>query len=190
MVGVRFRDDSGKNRWPTPAMSPTARGTAAIWRRPSGSVSIRASSRTSPLRLLRERQSGSRRRTAATSCAAFKSGWFWYIPLSDTLTSVGAVVAKEAAGPIRSGPEAALRAYIDECPIIKEHLDGATRVRRNIRRVSYPQGLLLLQHSVLGPRYCSDRRCRLLHRSGLLVRRAPGYLLRAACRTLDQHLPG
>jgi halogenation protein CepH len=65
-------------------------------------------------------------------CAAFKSGWFWYIPLSDTLTSVGAVVAKEAAGPMRSGPEAALRAYIDECPIIKEHLDGATRVTEGI----------------------------------------------------------
>ena len=30
-------------------------------------------------------------------CVAFDSGWFWYIPLSDTLTSVGAVVRREMA---------------------------------------------------------------------------------------------
>src|SRR5712691_1856115 len=29
-------------------------------------------------------------------CAAFNSGWIWYIPLSETLTSVGAVVRREA----------------------------------------------------------------------------------------------
>jgi FAD-dependent halogenase len=61
--------------------------------------------------------------------AAFKDGWFWYIPLSDTLTSVGAVVAKEKATIIQQGPEAALSAFIDACPIIKEYLAPATRVR-------------------------------------------------------------
>jgi FAD-dependent halogenase len=30
-------------------------------------------------------------------CAAFEHGWFWYIPLSSTLTSVGAVVGIEHA---------------------------------------------------------------------------------------------
>jgi len=65
-------------------------------------------------------------------CAAFKSGWFWYIPLSDTLTSVGAVVAKEAAGRIRESPEEAMRSYIDECPIIRDHLSGARRVTSGI----------------------------------------------------------
>lgn len=66
-------------------------------------------------------------------CAAFKSGWFWYIPLSDTLTSVGAVVAKDATGRIRDdGPEQALKGYIDECPLIREYLSNARRVTEGI----------------------------------------------------------
>jgi halogenation protein CepH len=61
-------------------------------------------------------------------CVAFGSGWFWYIPLSDTLTSVGAVVRREDAAKIQGDPEAALRSLIDECPMIQEHLADATRV--------------------------------------------------------------
>ena len=60
--------------------------------------------------------------------AAFKSGWFWYIPLSDTLTSVGAVVRREDAGKIQGDQEQALATLIDECPIIKDYLADATRV--------------------------------------------------------------
>jgi FAD-dependent halogenase len=60
--------------------------------------------------------------------AAFSSGWFWYIPLSDTLTSVGAVVRREDAEKVQGEPDAALRKLIDECPLIKEYLSGATRV--------------------------------------------------------------
>ena len=61
-------------------------------------------------------------------CVAFGSGWFWYIPLSDTLTSVGAVVRREDAARIQGDPEVALRSLIDECPLIKEYLSDATRV--------------------------------------------------------------
>nr|ADK54813.1 halogenase [uncultured soil bacterium] len=61
-------------------------------------------------------------------CAAFESGWFWYIPLSPTLTSVGAVVRRENAEKIQGDPERALQALIDECPMIKEYLADATRV--------------------------------------------------------------
>lgn len=61
-------------------------------------------------------------------CAAFESGWFWYIPLSDTLTSVGAVVRRELAEKIQGDPEKALRALIDECPMIADYLSEATRV--------------------------------------------------------------
>lgn len=61
-------------------------------------------------------------------CAAFKRGWFWYIPLSDTLTSVGAVVAKQEADMIKQGHEEALQQFISECPLIQEHLASATRV--------------------------------------------------------------
>lgn len=60
--------------------------------------------------------------------AAFDSGWFWYIPLSETLTSVGAVVRSEMASKIQGDPEKALLALIAECPIISEYLRDAKRV--------------------------------------------------------------
>jgi halogenation protein CepH len=59
---------------------------------------------------------------------AFDGGWFWYIPLSDTLTSVGAVVRRELADKIQGDPQDALRGLIAECPLISEYLRDATRV--------------------------------------------------------------
>lgn len=61
-------------------------------------------------------------------CVAFESGWFWYIPLSDTLTSVGAVVRGDLAEKVQGDPEKALQALIDECPMISDFLAPATRV--------------------------------------------------------------
>ncbi len=61
------------------------------------------------------------------SCA-FDSGWFWYIPLSPTLTSVGAVVRRELASKIQGDPEGALKALIAECPMISDYLSGAKRI--------------------------------------------------------------
>jgi FAD-dependent halogenase len=61
-------------------------------------------------------------------CAAFDSGWFWYIPLSDDLTSVGAVVRRELADKIQGDSEQALRTLIAECPEISDFLAPATRV--------------------------------------------------------------
>ncbi len=61
------------------------------------------------------------------SCA-FDSGWFWYIPLSPTLTSVGAVVRRELASKIQGDPEEALTALIAECPMITDYLRDAKRV--------------------------------------------------------------
>ncbi|GAA3211133.1 tryptophan 7-halogenase [Actinocorallia longicatena] len=60
--------------------------------------------------------------------AAGDDGWFWYIPLSPTLTSVGAVVRREHAEKVQGDPEEAMRALIDGCPLIKEYLADATRV--------------------------------------------------------------
>ena len=60
-------------------------------------------------------------------CAAFDRGWFWYIPLSDDLTSVGAVVSVDEAPTIQSDPEAALHQLIRECPLIESYLSGARR---------------------------------------------------------------
>jgi halogenation protein CepH len=61
------------------------------------------------------------------SCA-FDSGWFWYIPLTPTLTSVGAVVRRELASKIQGDPEEALMALIAECPMISDYLRDAKRV--------------------------------------------------------------
>jgi halogenation protein CepH len=62
-------------------------------------------------------------------CAAFNEGWFWYIPLTDKLTSVGAVVSKEHAEKLmKEGNERAFSAWVEACPIIKEYLAPATRV--------------------------------------------------------------
>jgi halogenation protein CepH len=60
-------------------------------------------------------------------CAAFSSGWFWYIPLSPSLTSVGAVVKRELAAKVQGDPEAAFSALVDDCPMIKEFLSDARR---------------------------------------------------------------
>lgn len=61
------------------------------------------------------------------SCA-FDSGWFWYIPLTPTLTSVGAVVRRELASKIQGDPEEALTSLIAECPMIADYLRDATRI--------------------------------------------------------------
>ncbi|GIF17057.1 tryptophan halogenase family protein [Actinoplanes teichomyceticus] len=59
---------------------------------------------------------------------AFDSGWFWYIPLSDTMTSVGAVVRREMAEKIQGDREKALQALIAECPLISDYLADARRI--------------------------------------------------------------
>ncbi len=46
------------------------------------------------------------------TCAAFKRGWFWYIPLSDEMTSVGAVIAKSESDLLKAGHEEALQQLI------------------------------------------------------------------------------
>lgn len=59
---------------------------------------------------------------------AFDSGWFWYIPLGENLTSVGAVVRREMADKVQGDPEKALMTLIDECPMIRDNLREAKRI--------------------------------------------------------------
>jgi halogenation protein CepH len=59
---------------------------------------------------------------------AFSAGWFWYIPLSDELTSVGAVLLPEALDRVHGDRERALRELIAECPMIADFLADAKRV--------------------------------------------------------------
>jgi FAD-dependent halogenase len=60
-------------------------------------------------------------------CVAFSQGWFWYIPLSATLTSVGAVIKAEAAASVQGDPDAAFAGLVGECPLIKDFLLHARR---------------------------------------------------------------
>jgi FAD-dependent halogenase len=61
-------------------------------------------------------------------CSAFDAGWFWYIPLSETLTSVGAVVRHDALDLVRGDREKALNGLIERCPLIADQLENARRV--------------------------------------------------------------
>jgi FAD-dependent halogenase len=61
-------------------------------------------------------------------CVAFDNGWFWYIPLSATMTSVGAVVSRELADEIQGDPENMLNKLIGQCPLIAEYLAGSERI--------------------------------------------------------------
>ncbi|MEO9236727.1 MAG: tryptophan 7-halogenase, partial [Jatrophihabitantaceae bacterium] len=60
--------------------------------------------------------------------AAFDSGWFWYIPLTDELTSVGAVLMPEALERVQGDRVQALTDLIAECPMIADYLADARRV--------------------------------------------------------------
>ncbi|RSN53095.1 tryptophan halogenase [Amycolatopsis sp. WAC 04182] len=59
---------------------------------------------------------------------AFEHGWFWFIPLSPTLTSVGAVVHQDSAELVQGDPDEAMRRFIDACPRIKDILGDAKRI--------------------------------------------------------------
>jgi len=59
---------------------------------------------------------------------AFESGWFWYIPLTPDLTSVGAVLLPEELDRAQGDREKALMELIQECPMIADYLADARRV--------------------------------------------------------------
>jgi halogenation protein CepH len=62
-------------------------------------------------------------------CVAFEHGWFWYIPLSPEITSVGAVVDKQYGKRIsEEGYEASLERFVAACPMIQDMMASATRI--------------------------------------------------------------
>jgi halogenation protein CepH len=61
--------------------------------------------------------------------AAFSKGWIWYIPLSDTLTSVGVVISRDHAADLsQANREQVYAEHIQSCPLVADFLSGATRV--------------------------------------------------------------
>ncbi|WP_394845030.1 tryptophan 7-halogenase [Pendulispora brunnea] len=131
-------------------------------------------------------------------CVAFDEGWFWYIPLSPTLTSVGAVVSKDRyAETFKLGHAGAFQSFVDACPLIKEYLNGARRVTEGpygIFRVRkdysycntrfWAPGLLLVGDAAcfIDPVFSSG--VHLATYAALLVARTVNTLLRG---TLDAH---
>jgi FAD-dependent halogenase len=66
-------------------------------------------------------------------------GWLWYIPLSDDVVSVGAVLDAHRAGRLAGDPEAVLDAALAECPRVRAQLEGARRTMpvQTISGISY-----------------------------------------------------
>ncbi|HTH96400.1 MAG TPA: NAD(P)/FAD-dependent oxidoreductase [Stellaceae bacterium] len=60
----------------------------------------------------------------------FAKGWFWFIPLSDGTTSVGAVCKPETFKDRDGDVDALLRSLIDMCPALAERLRNATMIEK------------------------------------------------------------
>ena len=58
----------------------------------------------------------------------FECGWFWWIPFSNDLTSIGAVLHARAAREHRGTPEQLFEAMVRQCHPVQEHLGAAERV--------------------------------------------------------------
>ena len=81
----------------------------------------------------------------------FEHGWFWYIPLTPVLTSVGVVVPVERTHLLDVGNETAMQRFIEACPTMKQFLASAKRVREGV----YSQLRVRKDWS-----YCNRRFCR------------------------------
>jgi halogenation protein CepH len=130
VTGLRYTDDDGNERQAFGTFVIDSSGNRSrIYQRVGGSRSYSEFFRS--LALFGYFDGGKRMPAPNENnilCVAFDSGWFWYIPLSDTLTSVGAVVRRDLADKVQGDSERAMRALIDECPMISDYLSGAKRV--------------------------------------------------------------
>ncbi|MEA2663410.1 MAG: FAD-dependent halogenase [Candidatus Eremiobacteraeota bacterium] len=59
---------------------------------------------------------------------AFADGWMWFLPLSDRLTSVGAVIGAEQGALLQRDRTAVMARFIDACPHIRRLLATADLV--------------------------------------------------------------
>lgn len=130
VIGLRYTDEDGNERQAFGTFVIDASGNRSrIYQRVGGLRSYSEFFRS--LALFGYFDGGKRMPTPNENnilCVAFDSGWFWYIPLSDTLTSVGAVVRRDMADKVQGDSEKAMRALIDECPMISDYLSDAKRV--------------------------------------------------------------
>jgi halogenation protein CepH len=55
-------------------------------------------------------------------CEAFDEGWMWYIPLSDRLNSIGAVVDRKYGKLLREARHDHLATFLKPCPLLVDRL--------------------------------------------------------------------
>jgi halogenation protein CepH len=129
VVGVRYSDSAGQERFARARYVADASGNTTRTARQIGDRIYSTFFRN--VALYAYYKGGKRLpppNDGATLSAAFSEGWFWYIPLSEMVTSVGAVIAVQHADAIFKKPEAAMERFIAACPIIKDYLSSAQRI--------------------------------------------------------------
>jgi flavin-dependent dehydrogenase len=58
----------------------------------------------------------------------FDGGWFWWIPMANDVTSIGAVLHARAVRTHASGPDELFETMVQRCRVVAEHLGRAERV--------------------------------------------------------------
>jgi halogenation protein CepH len=131
VVGVRFKDPEGRDQVERARYTVSASGNASGL---NSYVGDRIYSKFFRNVAMYGYFSGGKRLPAPhlwsnILSAAFDEGWFWYIPLSEDLTSVGVVIDKSHADRLRGDPDQAFQHFVDRCPVIRDFLAPAKRVR-------------------------------------------------------------
>ena len=67
----------------------------------------------------------------------FECGWFWWIPFTNDVTSVGAVLHARAVREHRGPPEQLFEAMVRQCRAVHEHLATAERVTPILRSANF-----------------------------------------------------
>lgn len=148
--GVRYRDAQGQEWTVAARFVVDASGNAS---RLHGAVSDRQYSEFfKNIALFGYFENGKRQPAPYSGnilSATFEDGWFWYIPLTDKLTSVGAVVRHDLADRVQGDRAAALEALIKKCPMVSDFLADATRVTEG----PYGEVRVRKDYSYSGDRY-------------------------------------
>jgi flavin-dependent dehydrogenase len=67
----------------------------------------------------------------------FDGGWFWWIPMADDMTSIGAVVHARTAREHADAPEVLFESMVRRCRMVHEHLGTAVRTTPLYRTANF-----------------------------------------------------
>jgi halogenation protein CepH len=127
IAGVKLRDNTGKEKEIRTSYVVDASGHTSVFYRNAGERVYSTSFRN--IAIFGYFRNGKRLQAPNAGnifSVAFEKGWFWYIPLSETLTSVGAVIGQEYSHLLRQDHDALLGELISACPPIRALLSEAT----------------------------------------------------------------